>query len=99
MKKMADYINYCTLDVDSTDKELINRIIAKIMKCEFIVDFNFEPSKQKGYHFRLYCSRKCDMCRLVFDDEIRFAFDQYRQQYSRDVLTQETYPFKITKRE
>lgn len=90
MKGLETYIQYNTLDVDSNDKELINRIFNKVITCLRLVDIELYPSERKGFHFKLYCKVRCDNCRLVFDDDVRFSYDQYREQKSRDVLTTTT---------
>lgn len=85
-----EHLTYNTLDLDTTDKEIINRILHKILTCDSLIKLNYEPSKRKGYHFRLWCVKKCDRCRLVFDDAVRFQYDLMRNFESRDVLAQES---------
>ena len=76
-----------TLDVDTTDKEKITHILGKIIYyCPHIVDFKFKFSSKKGIHFILFCSKKCDLCRFVFDDFRRYAYDRHRPKYAQNIL-------------
>lgn len=87
---MVASLTYNTLDIDTTEKEFINRLIYKISSCQFLYKLTFESSKRKGFHFRLWCAKKCDLCRLVFDDQIRYQYDLMRNFESRNVLAQES---------
>lgn len=63
----------CTLD-------LANKIALKIAKCKYSVKIQ-EPklSNLKGYHIEFYCTKKkCDLCRMQFDDVRRFEMDKNR---------------------
>lgn len=76
-----------TLDIDTTDKEVIAHILGKIIYyCPHIKDFDYKFSSSKGLHLILFCSEKCDLCRLVFDDFRRFAYDQNRPKYAQNIL-------------
>ncbi|HEY0089118.1 MAG TPA: hypothetical protein VGB37_09750 [Candidatus Lokiarchaeia archaeon] len=75
-----------TLDIDSTDKELLRSIFLKIAQCNYLIDIETKPSDSKGYHFILRCFIKCDICRLCYDDFKRFAFDQKRPEWARNIL-------------
>lgn len=75
-----------SLDIDTTDKEMIKRILYKICCCPYICSFDYDFSMCKGIHFRLKCFIKCDKCRLVFDDFRRFAYDQFRPKWARNIL-------------
>lgn len=85
MEKMCS-IYISTLDIDSNDKELIKRICYKFCCCLYIHDFEFKHSTSKGCHFILKCYIECDKCRLVFDDFRRFAYDQYRPEWAKNIL-------------
>jgi hypothetical protein len=37
-----------------------------------------EPSNKKGVHLKIFCKIKCDICRFVFDDDIRYSADSKR---------------------
>lgn len=78
-----------TLDIDTNDKEKIAYIEHKIVfECPFngLFHLHKKPSATKGYHFILKCFIKCDVCRIVFDDFRRFAYDQNRPENARDIL-------------
>ncbi len=93
------YFIYNTLDIDTTERERVNQIIGKIMQCPYLDDLEVEPSFQKGVHVKMWCMKECEMCRLVFDDEIRYAYDQYRPKYSQNVLFNEKKILKVKKGE
>jgi hypothetical protein len=67
-----------TVDVDFyTEKfSAIERIVKKILSCPHLFSFEmrFSPSLN-GYHLEFWCLKKCDLCRLVFDDQTRFSAD------------------------
>lgn len=80
-----------TLDVDTNDKEFIVRLISKIIvnckiKNKHLIEWDMKESNLKGYHFVLLCNRKCDICRMCYDDPKRFNFDQNRPDYMQNVL-------------
>lgn len=78
--------NKSTLDIDTNNKEVINRIIQKIKKCENLNYLISKLSFSKGVHVLLYCKIKCDICRFCYDDFRRFAFDQYRPKECQNIL-------------
>lgn len=93
------FSHYNTLDIDfetsyelledihfSCSKEKIERLMYKIKKCKNNIDAKKEDSNKKGYHIRLYCKHKCDKCRLVFDDYIRFNADQTRRKEFTNII-------------
>lgn len=91
MKEMEFYVKYNTIDIDSTDKDNLIKILEKILGCEHLLKIDgIEPSKRKGYHIKMFCGQDCVMCRLLFDDSTRFAFDQFRPISLQNVLHQET---------
>lgn len=75
-----------TLDIDTNDKEKINRIIQKIMKCPSIVYLKKKDSSSKGVHIILGCKIMCDICRFCYDDFRRFAFDLHRPLWAQNIL-------------
>ena len=99
MNQKIAFAQYNTIDLDTTDKEFVlrlrDKILNKAIKDDCLYDFNIYPSERKGYHIQLYCKKKCDLCRLVFDDDTRYFYDQYREEESRNVLTQKTERFKL----
>ena len=78
-----------TLDIDSNDKEYVFNIFKRILRCPYIIDFRVKCSLQKGVHIKIFCNKKCELCRIVFDDKIRFAYDQFRETESQNVLFDE----------
>lgn len=102
MKKAENCIKYNTIDIDSTSKEffimVLFKIIRKGLEERCLIKYFFKDSKRKGFHIQLYCNKNCDICRFVFDDDIRYAFDQYRENFSQNVLTQES-EFLLIKKE
>jgi len=84
-----------TLDIDTTDKEMIRRTAQKIVLCPYLVEITIKPSNSKGYHFILNCFIKCDICRLCYDDIIRFAFDCKRPEWARNILFDKKEGLKI----
>ena len=75
-----------TLDIDTNNKEIIERVFKKISKCKNLKEFYVKPSGFKGYHFILFCDKKCDVCRLCYDDSRRFAYDQNRPPFAQNIL-------------
>jgi len=77
------------LDLDFVDKETLGRIIYKIWGCRLCgYSANLVGVKDtlKGYHMELRCRGNCELCRLVFDDPVRYSRDLRRPVFSRDVL-------------
>lgn len=74
-----------TLDLDFCGIDQLSEIVAKIMlrKCHGPVAVS---DSNKGYHVAMYCEKRCDDCRLVFDDQERYARDRRRPWWSRNVL-------------
>lgn len=85
-----------TLDIDNSDKHFVNMIMIKIvLHCDCLIDLDVKPSSSKGYHIILLCNKKCDLCRFVFDDCRRFAYDLNRPDYARNILfTEKIYVHK-----
>lgn len=75
-----------TLDIDTNNKEFIQHIEKKILSCKNLISVKKNPSMFKGYHIKLKCKVKCDVCRLVFDDDKRFTFDQFRPDWAQNIL-------------
>jgi len=79
-----------TLDIDTNDKEFIRRILMKINQCQYLNEMDLKESELKGYHIILSCYIKCDVCRMCYDDQKRFNFDQDRPYYLQNVLFDKT---------
>lgn len=77
---------YNTLDIDNGDKYNLSLIIAKITKNKCCKNLEWKESATKGYHIKMICSKKCDVCRLVFDDMKRLEHDENREEKFRNVL-------------
>lgn len=67
------------------DNALFNRMLEKIMWCKHLLYIGVKPSLN-GWHVTMLCDTDCDICRLVFDDPVRYAKDLMRPEYSRNVL-------------
>lgn len=82
-------LKYNTIDIDTNNKDFITTLKLKIYKCHFLEELIVKDSPQKGTHFILKCLKECDLCRFVFDDQTRYAYDQFRKEYSQNVLFSE----------
>ena len=80
---------YQTIDLDYCDKEGTERILHKILGRFCCQGAAVKPSAHKGFHIILFCSKKCDECRFVFDDTERFRRDMKRPDRRRNVLFHE----------
>lgn len=78
-----------TLDIDTNNKEVVGRILGKIGNCKNFKNIKIHESKCKGYHIILFCNIKCDICRICYDDFRRFAYDQNRPEYAKNILFDE----------
>ena len=78
-----------TLDLDQISKEELELIINKIKKNTCCIDVGWRCSDSKGYHVKISCIKECDLCRLVFDDDKRFAIDSVMPIQFRDFLFNE----------
>lgn len=79
-----------TLDIDKNDKEYVGRILEKIGNCKNFINLKIYESKSKGFHIILFCNKKCDICRMVYDDSTRFYYDSYRPEWARNILFDKT---------
>jgi hypothetical protein len=86
MPKDSIPLKFNTLDIDTNNKEVILRITKKINLCSCLSKFEIKPSFQKGVHIKLMCLIECELCRIVYDDSRRYALDQLRPEFSRNVL-------------
>ena len=80
------YMN--TIDLDFCDQERLEKICAKITRCAHLFYWGGITDTAKGYHIRIGCTKDCDLCRMVFDDQTRYARDLERVASSRNVLHQ-----------
>jgi hypothetical protein len=74
------FIKFNTIDLDGTkifpmNKDSAQRIIDKICLCKNLIKIQLKPSCSKGYHVLMLCSKDCDLCRLLYDDQKRFSID------------------------
>lgn len=74
-----------TIDLDKVGRQELEDIYRKISLCPFHGTVDFRDT-QKGYHLLMKCSKECDICRFVFDDQKRFAADFKRPEYKKNVL-------------
>ena len=71
----------------SCSKELAEKIALKIAKCKYcMIVQKPQLSNYKGYHIEFYCTKKCDLCRLQFDDVRRYEEDLNRLEVFRDLI-------------
>lgn len=86
---------YNTLDIDyeilsetsqSCSNDKINNILLRIKKCPNLIAIQKEDSNKKGYHLRFYCKINCIICRMVFDDDIRFNADTTRRKEFTNII-------------
>lgn len=83
---MKYYFNSIDLDFEiprqnemlSCSNELAEKILNKIVKCKYCVVASKNLSNYKGYHIEFYCTKKCDLCRMQFDDIRRYEMDLVR---------------------
>lgn len=79
-------LHISTLDIDTNDKLIIERIAQKIINCPYLIEIEIKPSHAKGVHFIIGCMVECCICRLCYDDIYRFAFDCKRPNWARNIL-------------
>jgi hypothetical protein len=76
-----------TIDLDFCDEERCHNIVFRILSMGCCMGVKRNYSSFKGYHLRVFCRKdRCDLCRMVFDDQKRYAEDQKRPYCSRNVL-------------
>ena len=79
-----------------SSSEYADMVLCAVRRCNRVrrVEWRISAS-QNGYHIRVHCAGDgCDSCRLVFDSPYRFAMDQRRPQWTRDVLWDRKHYFK-----
>jgi hypothetical protein len=89
-------VYFNTLDIDNGDKANLERILNKISQNKCCLDLKLKDSSNKGYHILITCDRKCDICRIVFDDQKRLEMDSLRQEKFRNTLFTEKEYFRGT---
>jgi len=67
-------------------KELADKILNKIVKCKYCVVASKSLSNYKGWHIEFYCTKKCCVCRLQFDDFRRMYMDDDRPKDCRNLI-------------
>jgi len=87
----------CTLDIDTANKSFIKHITDKILSCKNCLEILLSYSSFKGVHIVIYCNKECEICRFVYDDFRRFAYDQNRPYYARNILFQEKEIMRLKK--
>lgn len=83
-----------TIDIDNSDKFNLASIIYKIERNPCCLKLEFKPSDSKGFHILIICSKKCEDCRIVFDDVRRLEMDMKREEKFKNVLFTEKEYFK-----
>lgn len=83
-----------TIDIDDTSKKFLLRVLGKICRCKHLQKISWKASLN-GWHIFLWCDKKCDVCRLVFDDVNRFRWDLERPEFSRNVMFDVKVPVKL----
>lgn len=84
-----------TLDIDTNNKDFIEHTIKKILNCKYCDELFCNDSSFKGIHIIVYCTKICEICRFVYDDFRRFAYDSNRPYYARNILFQEKEIIKL----
>lgn len=82
-------IYYNTLDLDECTKEQLQKIIQKIKSNTCCLSIKHKDSSSKGYHVSIICSKKCDLCRFVFDDMKRYEIDFGRDEKFKNTVFSE----------
>ena len=81
-----------TIDLDCHElrslHKTIDEILQRILKCHHIGEVWVRESASKnGYHIKILCDVDCELCRLAFDDQVRFTADYInKKQHNRNVL-------------
>ena len=89
-----------TLDLDTKNKEELDRILHKVTHCPFDTELGMSKvpvirDTRKGYHVILHCAYGCDTCRFVFDDPKRYAIDFRKPRCTQNVLFEPFSAYKI----
>jgi hypothetical protein len=92
-----------TIDFDCNDKETVSRIIHKIIdygsfNCKSLFSFDIKLSQHKGVSIILGCTKECDLCRFIFDDELRYRMDLLRLERHRNIIWREKELIPLSKR-
>ena len=85
---------YNTLDLDKVDIEFKRRVFRKIFACPYSTNIDVVDT-QKGYHIKFWCTKVCDDCRFVFDDQKRYAMDFKRPPHKTHVCFE---PFSVRRK-
>lgn len=73
-----------TLDVDTTDKKMFERIRNFILRCKWCCEAYWRYSASlNGFHFKFICKKNCCLCRIIFDDPKRLDMDTKYFEVSR----------------
>ena len=87
-----------TIDMDSNDKYLVAKIYHKISQCPNCFSLRVEMTQHKGVMFILQCRNDCDLCRFVFDDEIRYGIDILRVKRQQNLVWREKQILSLNQR-
>lgn len=92
------------LDIDFTSKysnkpilgkDHIIKIFSKLLLCKNFDHLKFFWSSFKGCHIILFCKKNCDICRMCYDDDKHFNFDEKRPEYARNIVFDKKEKVKI----
>jgi len=80
-------LNIQTIDIDNPDMEFLKKILQKIARCRHCLKLQYRISTSLShYHIRILCAKKCDLCRFVFDDSMRYSYDYERPERRKGIL-------------
>lgn len=83
--EIAVYLN--TIDLDRRDRKLRATIARQIALCPYLQRMVMERSTSgNGWHYTLWCRRRCLKCRRKWDDPRHLFTDLQRPAYTRNVL-------------
>lgn len=69
------------------DKTSFEHVLAKIRAMPCCEGITVKDSNTKGKHIIIECSIiNCDICRMVYDDPVRYSKDVNRPTYAQNVL-------------
>lgn len=77
---------YQNLDLDNCSKEQLDQILEKIKSNDCLLNITVKDSSSKGFHIMMICSKKCDLCRFVFDDTKRYEIDLGKDERFKNVV-------------
>ena len=81
-----------TLDIDNKKPKpyynTIEQILLKIAKCKNLTSMTcHESPSTNGYHITIWCNKKCPVCRMSYDDQVRYMNDtNLREEHQQNIL-------------